>query len=265
MKNLLYIAILACLLAGCKKFDDPAAWTPYEQDPSWTMKTIAELKALYDDSGPTTITEDYTVKGTVISTDFSGSNYNNLWIQDATGGLCIKIGLADYYLPYDLGRIVYIKVRGLVLGLAGGQVELGCADAQYATGYIEPQSWIDRVILRGDMDPAPPHLNPAVISTSADLAANVGKFVKMSGVTWTGVSNPAGVVTWADPTATGYTEQNFKFTGSSSSNFVVRTSVYASFALGLVPIEICDMTGILNKYNSTYQVSLNSATDVVEQ
>ncbi|MBP3440850.1 MAG: hypothetical protein J6K24_06360 [Tidjanibacter sp.] len=71
-------------------------------------------------------------------------------------------------------------------------------------------------------------------------------------------------VTWA------YSYDNLSFYGSAaftmgSYPFIVRTSGYSRFALEEIPAdgEICDITAILTIYDSTYQLVLNSATDVV--
>lgn len=71
-------------------------------------------------------------------------------------------------------------------------------------------------------------------------------------------------VTWA------YSYDNLSFYGSAaftmgSYPFIVRTSGYSRFALEEIPAdgEMCDITAILTIYDSTYQLVLNSATDVV--
>lgn len=71
-------------------------------------------------------------------------------------------------------------------------------------------------------------------------------------------------VTWA------YSYDNLSFYGSAaftmgSYPFIVRTSGYSRFALEEIPAdgEKCDITAILTIYDSTYQLVLNSATDVV--
>ncbi len=71
-------------------------------------------------------------------------------------------------------------------------------------------------------------------------------------------------VTWA------YSYDNLSFYGSAaftmgSYPFIVRTSGYSRFALEEIPAdgEICDITAILTIYDSTYQLVLNSANDVV--
>ena len=145
--------------------------------------TIAQLKALYK-SGPVKIEKDIVIGGQVVSEDRSGNVYKSIYIQDATGGIELKIGKNALYNDYKLGQWVYVKCGGLTLGAYNGMIQLGYADptGEYETSYIEVQYIIDTHIFRGKIDTP---LQPKKVS-AADLLKeeNIGCYVELDGLTY---------------------------------------------------------------------------------
>ena len=101
----IYIAILAAaaLFAGCEEFQpvvyqgkypDPEPQHIYTDDDFGKFTPIAEVKQMYVDNGskPYDITKHCVIKGQIITSDQTGNIYKSFYIQDATGGIEIKIG-----------------------------------------------------------------------------------------------------------------------------------------------------------------------------
>lgn len=156
-----YIAIAAALLAlvSCKEWD-PVFTLDYDDvylDPGQTLEantTIAGLKRLYAANGnrPLKIEDDgMVIAGQVISNDESGNIYRELYIQDETGALSLKIGKSNMYGDYKPGQTLYVKCGGLTLGAYGGMPQLGVEDpsGEYETAYIQVQYMIDAHVIRG--------------------------------------------------------------------------------------------------------------------
>ncbi|HIZ87964.1 MAG TPA: hypothetical protein IAC03_07405 [Candidatus Coprenecus pullistercoris] len=251
------LLLAGAVLSGCKKFSEPE---PYEFARMEANMTLADFKAKYA-GGPTEITEsDIILEGKIISSDRSGNIYRTLYIEDSTAGLEVKIGKTGLYNDYKLGQTLYIKPQGLCLGAYGGSVQLGAKSYsdRYETTWLDVQALIDRTIFRGEFgDPLP----PADITDAAQITdAMVCRYVRLVGFSYQG--SPDGLHTWAvsnDP-YTGreadYGEQNFSL---GDVTVVVRSSGYSSFADTEVGLEIgtkCNLTGILTKYNDTYQLVL---------
>lgn len=251
--------LLACLaLSGCQKFTEPEPYQFADMEPTMTL---AEFKTLYTGS-PTEITDaSIVLEGKIISSDRSGNVYRTLYIEDSTAGLEVKIGKTGLYNDYKLGQTLYIKPQGLYLGTYGGSVQLGARsyEDRYQTSWIDVQGLIDKTIFRGKFgDPLP----PTDIDTLTDDM--VCRYVRLSNVSYQG--SPDGLSTWAvsnDPYTgreAAYGEQNF---GLDDATVVVRTSGYASFAdtevaeSGITGLGVrCNLTGILTKFNDTYQLVL---------
>ena len=252
------LLLLCAALAGCSKFTEP---DPYQFADMDATMTLAEFKRLYSGS-PTEITDaGIVLEGKIISSDRSGNVYRTLYIEDSTAGLEVKIGKTGLYNDYKLGQTLYLKPQGLWLGTYGGSVQLGARsyEDRYETSWIDVQALIDRTIFRGEFgEPLPP---TDIVSEDQVTDAMVCRYVRLLNVTYQG--SPDALRTWAvsnDPYTgreAAYGEQNFGI--GEDMTIVVRTSGYASFAdteVGLETGTVCNLTGILTKFNSTYQLVL---------
>ena len=118
--------------------------------------TIAQLKAMYTTSKtPVKIEESVWIKGQVISSDRTGNIYRELYIQDESGVLDVKVGRSSMYSDYHLGQWIYIYCTGLTLGEYDGTLQLGVKsdtsgpNADYEVAYIDTQLLIDTHIFKG--------------------------------------------------------------------------------------------------------------------
>jgi hypothetical protein len=122
--------------------------------------TIAHLKELYAKYGVLKIQDDdMVIAGKVISDDHSGNIYRELYLQDETGVISVKIGLSSLYSDYKLGQTVYVRCSGLTIGQYNGMPQLGIEDptGEYETSYLDNRYLIDAHVIRGAWgDPVPP-------------------------------------------------------------------------------------------------------------
>lgn len=255
--------VLIASAVSCQKWENPEPYTPAEMT---VTKTIAEFKAMYKGT-PLTITSDnIVIGGRVVSSDKEGNFYRSFYIQDETGGIEIKIGKTGLYNDYKEGQMVYVNPKYLCLGAYGGMVQLGAVsvEAKYETAYMDVQALINRTVFRGALGDKVLPLE--ITDASALKDSNLGKLVTLKNVTYTGGDN--GLTTWAIredsanniEAASG--NQNFTL---GSKKVVVRTSGYAKFASEPCPTKgsKCDLTAVLTKYNTTYQLVLIDLTGVV--
>ena len=202
-KVLLTLAAIAALVS-CQSlkeewqpvftFDDnePDAFVPYTEATlpgfSGEFTTIKALKEMYKTGGVEL--GNVWIKGQVISDDREGNVYRELYIQDNTGGIDVKIGKSSLYSEFTRGQWVYVKCEGLTLGAYNGMPQLGLEkdkDSEYETSYIDLQELINRHVFRGEQANA---LAPTTI-TEADIKAAIaagfsgelwGKLVKIEGL-----------------------------------------------------------------------------------
>ena len=157
------------------------------------VSTIAQLKSLYKGS-PVLVSGNVWVKGQVTTSDQSGNIYNEIYIQDLTGALDLKLGKSSLYDEYKLGQWVYVKCDGLTIGVYNGMPQLGFAaddtiSNEYDTSYIQLPAMIDEHVFRSVMGDV---VAPAII-TEADIKAAIaegtqsplwGKLVTVNGLTY---------------------------------------------------------------------------------
>jgi hypothetical protein len=260
--------LLAALLVGCEKsYDEPAEWTPVTMQPNMT---IAQLKVLY--KGPNTAVNapDAIVAGKVISTDKYGNFYRTFYIQDETGGIEIKIGKTTLYNTYKIGQEIYIKPHHLCLGAYGGMISLGMSstDTRYENSWIDAPMLINSTIFKGEMK-AP--IAPVEILSTADMTdVRIGTWGLLREATYSRCTRGPSDK-WAqkdDPNVTNdesaYGEH--VFTLKNGGEVTVRTSGYAKFADTPLPFATgakVTLKGVLTRFNTTYQLVLNTDKDVV--
>ena len=77
--------VLAVLVAGCqKKYTDP----PLMGAPDVVANiSIKDIKARYTSGNPVAITDDAIIEGVVSCDDKSGNYYQQIALQDSTGGV----------------------------------------------------------------------------------------------------------------------------------------------------------------------------------
>jgi hypothetical protein len=178
MKKILSLCLLLTLAFSCREWEPVLTITypePGEREPVMmeVNTTIAALKQLYLDNGgkAVEILSRVVIGGQVISSDQSGNIYRDLYIQDETGAICVKVGKSSMYSDYKLGQWVYIDCSGLKIGSYNGMPQLGVedeSDSGYDTAYIDAQYLIDTHIFRGRVGRMPEarELTAAELSTA---------------------------------------------------------------------------------------------------
>jgi hypothetical protein len=259
--------LLTLLCAGCEKtYDEPAEQLPVTMQANMTIK---ELKALYKQAPTMVNAPSGIIAGKVISTDKYGNFYRSIYIQDETAGIEIKIGKTTMYNTYRIGQTVYIKPHHFCLGAYGGMVSLGVpsGDSKYQNSWIDAPHVSSDYIFRGALDtPA----EPVSITRTADMTEDrMGTWVILENATY----QSGALDTWAvkndldtpDDDA-AYGEQVFTLSGGG--NITVRTSGYAKFADTPLPFAAgarVTLKGVLTKFNTTYQLVLNTDKDVTAE
>lgn len=89
------------------------------------LVSVEYVKSLYN--GQITLIEsDLAVKGFVSSSDATGNFYKEFYLQDAsenpTAGIGVYLNQVDSYNQFNLGREVYINLKGLYVGENASEV-----------------------------------------------------------------------------------------------------------------------------------------------
>jgi hypothetical protein len=262
--SLLLLAMVSFNFVSCREdeFDEPPL---NGTDPNLTVNmTIDSLKRLYSDSiinfnKIITIDSNWVIAGVVTADDKSGNYYKTMVIEDATAGISIRLDMSDFNVEYPIGRRVYVKLKGLVMGDYGELIQIG--------GYIDntgtspeaapiPLGLVKDYLIGGQYG-----LNPQPTKVTMNDLNNTDKwqnrFIEIENVEF----DPADT---AQPFADAVLLQSVnRFVNDcNGGSIIVRTSGYCNFASVLTPTKKGTIKGIFSIYNSDLQLILRDSNDV---
>jgi hypothetical protein len=262
--TVLLFTVVALSITSCRKddFDEPPL---NGADPNLTVNmTIDSLKRLYKDSiivfnKIVTIKNDWIIAGVVTADDKSGNFYKTMVIEDNTAGISIRLDQSEFHVDYPVGRRVFVKLKGLVMGDYGNLIQLG--------GYIDntgtspeaapiPLSLVQEYIVGGVYGV---NLQPAQVSildlNNTDKWQN--RFIEIQNAEFAtaDTSQP-----YAD--AALLQSVNRTVNDCNGGSIIVRTSGYCNFATKLTPSGKGTIKGIFSIYNSDLQLIIRDTTDV---
>lgn len=255
-----------------------------------TVISIAELKTKYgitkDMINDTVRIDDgIQIKGVVTGNDAEGNIYNEIALQDETGGILVCIAQGGLCGQMQVGQEVLIDLGGLYIGAYRSQPQIGVpytstsasgAKSVYPSR-IARAEWQKRFKLIGKPDAsklvAKEFDYESLKGNETELYKYAGCLVKATGV---GFAKADGKTTYApksEGASTGYgVMRAFKnmTTGKdyTTNEFGVRTSCYSDFAAEKLPEGKLTVTGILTcyksqtKYKATAQILMRQQSDV---
>jgi len=258
---LLGISATALLSTSCVKddFADPA---PYSDTTSIEKNTtILQLKGMHG-FGVKVVPDSVIIEGIVISSDKAGNFYKSFYIQDATGGIEIKLGKTTIYNDYKLGQRVVVVCKGLFLGDYGGMKQLGSTyspDGIVQVGGLETDYIISQHIFKKGKVLMP--VVPLVLTSPT--VADAGKLVKITGAEFlqTISSLDGSRLTYANSNGSLVRSRVLKL--KTGIPVDLRTSDFAAFAGEVIPVESGYIVGILSVYNGALQLTIRDLKDVV--
>ena len=225
------------------------------------------------------------IKGVVTGNDAEGNIYNEIALQDETGGILVCIAQGGLCGQIQVGQEILIDPGGLYIGAYRSQPQIGVpytstsasgAKSTYPSR-IARTEWQTRFKLIGKPDAkklvAKEFDYESLKGNETELYKYAGCLVKATGV---GFAKADGKTTYApksEGASTGYgVMRAFKnmTTGKdyTTNEFGVRTSCYSDFAAEKLPEGKLTVTGILTcyksqtKYKATAQILMRQQSDV---
>lgn len=252
--------------------------------------SIAELKEKYGITkeminDTVRIDDGIQIKGVVTGNDAEGNIYNEIALQDETGGILVCIAQGGLCGQMQVGQEVLIDLGGLYIGAYRSQPQIGVpytstsasgAKSTYPSR-IARAEWQTRFKLIDKPDAkklvAKEFDYESLKGNETELYKYAGCLVKATGV---GFAKADGKTTYApksEGASTGYgVMRAFKnmTTGKdyTTNEFGVRTSCYSDFAAEKLPEGKLTVTGILTcyksqtKYKATAQILMRQQSDV---
>ncbi len=279
MKKIHYIFIaLACsLFTACMDgdWDEPSYdnGAPFGNNELTEdgLTTIAELKTQFksviDGGSYAQITNDVKIKATVTGNDLGGNIYKQLFVEDATGAICIAINQSGLNGFMAEGQEILISLKDLYIGGYGRMAQIGTPynnNGRMQIGRMAQYVWANHFKV---VNPKAELITPQPVDFNTvkdSIDANAGKLVVLKGVTF---ANANGKKRLVDGVQAGGNYYNQSISGMS--NVVVRTSSYADFAAMVMPYDTinkkpipCDIVGIAGRFNNDWQILIRKTSDI---
>ena len=257
LRNISLPLIASLALFACERdYDAPLLTEPEYTGPAANI-TISELRtqnAAATQDVPIIITQDQVLKAVITGNDESGNIFKKIYLQDETGAIEMEVDQSSVYNYYPVGQTVYVDLNGLSISVYGDEQQLG-----HPEGYLFRTPWEDfEKHVSKDGWANPENAKPVVIDDISTINAAPDnykfKLVQFTGVTFQ--NGGKGIFAPED----GYGEENI--TDSHGNTIMIRTSNYASFASNKLPEGKGNITGILGRFNGTWQLTLRTANDV---
>lgn len=236
------------------EFDQP----PVGDLPALTPNaTIAELKSKHAiGSTAAEITDDLVVAGIVVADDRSGNFYKNIVVQDATGGIAVRMDAAGLYNDFPVGSKVAIRCQGLYVGDYNGLYQLnGTPDAEIEEVLIPEH--VVRIVDDGSYVAQPRVLTITDLANPATLDETLNTLVKFENVQFASADT---ALTYAD--AVNRFSANRDVQDCNGETIILRSSGYADFAANITPSGNGTLTAIVSVFGTTRQLIIRDPSDV---
>ena len=272
MKKFFTIIAIACAAVSCGE-QDWADYPSYFDNENYAPNgfpygnntlvctnpvTISELKAKYESAITTNKSVAIEGGGQIVAkvggNDIEGNLFKEIYIQDNTGGISLRIDEYSMYAYLPVSEEIMIDLDGMYIGGYGTNPQLGVL-YNGSVGRMSKMFWADhfRIITAADGSVKPKEIRSMSDFTRDDIC----KVVTIKNVSFVDAD---GKIAYSDGVS-NYTNRSVK---ELTSKFVVRTSSYADFAKTPLPKGKVDLTGILTVYNGTWQLLIRSMKDVKE-
>lgn len=270
MKKILTIIAIACAMISCgeQSWDDQPSYFenenyaphgfPYGNNSlvCTNQMTIGELRAKYENAitsnKSTAIEGGGQIVGKIAGNDIGGNIFKEIYIQDNTGGISLRIDEYSLYAYLPVSEEIMIDLDGMYIGGYGTNPQLGVL-YNGGVGRMSEMFWSKhfRIITAADGSVKPKEIRSMSDFSREDLC----KVVTIKNVSFVDAD---GTTAYSD----GVSNYTNRAVNEFSNKFIVRTSSYANFAKTPLPKGKLDLTGILTVYNGTWQLLIRSEKDV---
>ncbi|MDP2539859.1 hypothetical protein CSC81_05300 [Tenacibaculum discolor] len=218
------------------------------------LKSLDEIIAQYN-GDPVEFVEDITVYGYVVSDDREGNFFKSIIIQDKpenpTVGLEVRIDDTNLGARYNVGRKVYIKLKGLALSKYFASFQIGVLNGN-STDRIDANEYISYI----DRSSEIVDIVPTTLTIGELTDNHINTLVKIEGLQ----SEEKGL-TYANPDDTFSVNRNF-VSCETFESIIMRTSGFSTFKSYPIPDKKGSVTAILGKFSSDYQLYIRDTNDV---
>ncbi|WP_372746289.1 DUF5689 domain-containing protein [Lutibacter sp.] len=254
--------VLLSTFLGCVKDQDFSTPNVECTEPSLTVtNTIAQVKEMYTYGSYTVVDTDVVIEGYVVSSDQSGNIYKSISIQDKpenpTSAIKISIDETNLYSKYNVGRKIYVKLKGLAIGYSYGSIQIGKADAG-DLGRISSYE-INDYIIRSCEEA---EIVPKKVTVSELDESMLEMLVEIENVQFKTTDLGQSYANVDNTSTVNRVLESFDANCNLLNEVIVRNSGYSTFKNELLPEGKGSVVAIFSNYYDDYQLYLRDTDDV---
>ena len=223
--------------------------------------TIAQAKELYTFGGATPIDKDVVISGYVVSSDETGNIYKSISIQDKpenpTSAIKISIDETDLYTKYNVGRKIYVKLKGLAVGYSFGSIQIGKA-LNGELGRIPSTELNDFIVRSCEVA----EIVPKVITIDEIDESMLEMLVEIKDVQFKQNELGQSYANIDNTETVNRVLENFSSDCKLGSEVFIRNSGFADFKNQLLPEGKGSIIAVLGNYYDDIQLYLRNVEDV---
>ena len=226
MRNFKALLTLLLLLFGsCYDRHGEHSTEPFEAKANAQIKAVRQLCA----NGCYNIVSDIVCVGRVTTSDREGNFYRSMFVEDETEAIEIKLGTYNIEAQYPVGLMVALRLRGCAAMVKDDILQVGLPPQSFdsAPREFEAQEVIDQHIVRSN---SVEKIAPLVLDIPSLDTSLCGRFVRISGLTFTPLDNNSGY---------------YRFIDSEERTAFAYISPYANFSDTAIPTTTTTIQGIL--------------------
>ena len=237
LRHFLFITTLLIAAVACKKeFDTP----PVRTLPTGQVLTVSELRALEIPGTPKRFGGDSSVYAVVTADEESGNLYKNVYVQDHTGAIVIRlVNTGGLYQ----GDSIRIYLPGTVLSRYQGMLQLDSVD-------------VDNNVVKQATNI---HKEPETVTLTQITPEMQGKLVRVEGVEFAKEDACVGL-SYSDPI--NQSTVNRDLLDCDGQSVLVRTSGYANFAGQPLALGNGSLVAVVGQFQDDMQLFIRDINEV---
>ncbi|MGG6229917.1 DUF5689 domain-containing protein [Tenacibaculum sp. SDUM215027] len=251
-----FIAIffIAISFSSCVEDNDFSIPTTGEDKQYPNLKPLSEIASLYE-GDIVDFNEDITTYGYVISNDREGNFFKSIIIQDKpenpTIGFEVRIDDVNLNARYNVGRKIYIKLKGLAMSKYFTTFQFGVRSGNNVNR-IDATDYVNSI----DRSAEIANIIPTELTIGELTDDHINTLVKINHL-----QPEIQGLTYADPDNTFSINRDF-VSCETLESIVLRTSGFANFKALPIPDKKGSITAVFNKFGSTNQLFIRDTNDV---
>ena len=253
-KSYLIFLIIGTVFTSCFKTELPPILEYSGPPANISIAEFQKLHTLNTDSA-TLITKDIIISGIVTSTDKYGSSFKEMFIQDTSGGISIRIDNSSYYKKYPIGQRIFVHANGLHLGnyVSGYRYGFYQIAMSYGKGlmYIPSKAESQHIFLSSrQVEPTTPKIITTINNIKKGRGGDYHTLVKLENCYFEAAN---GTTKYFEKTGTSTTISRVIKFSDGTGPVEARISEFCTFANDILPKGSLSITGILTMFGTNEQ------------